>query len=157
MANLTAERLQQALHYDPATGAFTWLVRSGGKSTVSSPAGYVDKSTGYWKVRLDGRNYYAHRLAFLYMTGEWPKQQVDHINRDRADCRWSNLRDVSVKVNARNTGPRRRNLLGVKGVSRIPCGNYVANIYRDGRARYLGSFPTIQQAAAAYARAGGVS
>jgi hypothetical protein len=155
MANLTAARARDALHYDPETGKWTWLIRSGGKSTVGSPAGSLDPS-GYWKISLDGKRYWLHRLAFLWMTGEWPRDQVDHINRQRADTRWANLREADRKLNMWNTRPRRRNRLGVKGVSQIPCGHFVANIYREGKSRYLGSFPTIEQASAAYARAGGI-
>jgi hypothetical protein len=156
MANLTLERLRQLLYYEPATGKFTWLVRSGGKCTVGSPAGYLDQH-GYRKVSVDNERYYEHRLAFLYMTGDWPDAQIDHINRDRSDNRWANLRAADRSLNARNTGPRKRNLLGVKGVSRLPGGSFVANIYRDGKARYLGAFHTIEEASAAYAQAGGVS
>lgn len=156
MAKPTAERLREALHYNPDTGAFTWRIRSGGTATVGTPAGHHD-THGYVKISLDGGRYYAHRLAFLYMTGSWPKEQVDHINRDRADCRWANLRAADRFVNARNTGARRRNRLGVKGVSQLPHGSFRATIYRDGKTYRLGCFPTIEQAAAAYARAGGVS
>lgn len=153
---LTAERLREVLRYDPDTGDWTWLVRSGGKSTVGSPAGYLD-THGYTKISVDNGRYYTHRLAFLYMTGAWPVGECDHINRDRADCRWENLRDVDRSTNARNTGVRRRNKLGVKGVWRLPCGTFRARIFKDGRQKHLGCFPTIEQAAAAYARAGGVS
>jgi hypothetical protein len=153
---LTAERLRELLAYDPETGAFTWRVRSGGKSTVGSPAG-CDDASGYRKIRVDGRNYYGHRLAFLHMTGTWPQDQADHINRDRADNRWANLREADRSLNARNTGARQRNKLGVKGVHRIPGGSFRAAIHCDGQTRRLGCFSTIEEASAAYARAGGVS
>lgn len=154
---LTAERLREVLHYEPETGAFTWLVRSGGRSTVGSRAGYVDPSTGYWKLRVAGRNHYAHRLAFIYMTGSAPTEQVDHINRDRADNKWTNLREADRSLNMRNTGASRRNKLGVKGVQQVSASSFRASIYRDGKTHRLGCFPTIEQAAAAYAGAGGVS
>lgn len=153
---LTAERLRDALHYDPETGQFTWRIRSGGKSTVGSKAGCLD-THGYIKISLDCGRYYAHRLTFLYMTGEWPDGFADHINRHRADNRWANLRSVSPEGNARNSGVRARNRLGVKGVWQLPCGTYRARIYRDKKSHSLGCFPTIQEAADAYARAGGVS
>lgn len=152
---LTPERLREVLHYDPEAGVWTWRVRSGGKSTIGSPAGYRD-THGYIKISVDNRRYYAHRLAFLYVAGSWPADQVDHIDRDRANCRWANLRECDRTANARNTGARRRNKLGVKGVLRLPGGNYQARIYRDGRGRHLGCFPTIEAASAAYRRAGGI-
>lgn len=153
---LTAERLREVLRYNPATGAWTWRVRSGGKCVAGSSAGCLDPS-GYIKISVDNGRYYAHRLAFLYMTGEWPKGESDHIDRDRSNCRWSNLRDVDRVTNARNTGARRRNKLGVKGVHQLPGGSYRASIHREGRTMRLGCFRTIEEAAAAYARAGGVA
>lgn len=156
MAELTAARLREILSYDPETGAWTWLVRSGGKSTVGSPAGYLD-THGYIKISIDNGRYYSHRLAFLYMTGAWPKEHVDHIDRDRANCRWANLREASRSQNLQNMGVTRRNKLGVKGVHRTPNGRFRAAIHRNGQTRRLGCFLTIEEAAAAYARAGGVS
>jgi len=97
---MNQEQLTQLAHYDPETGVFTRLcgVKRG------HPAGSV-KPNGYVRINFGrGPLYAAHRLAWLYMTGEWPKHQIDHINRVRSDNRFCNLRDVSVSLNALNKG-----------------------------------------------------
>ena len=99
---LTQARLKELLHYDPETGAFTWRVdRTNGRR-----AGDLAGSTreGHITIGVEGTQYYAHRLAVLYMTGKWPKagMHVDHINRQKADNRWCNLRVVSHSKNMRN-------------------------------------------------------
>lgn len=100
--DLTAERLRKLLHYDPETGEFTRLHDRGKRFKAGSVSGCLDHSTGYWRVRIDDCLYHGHRLAFLYMTGEWPKHEVDHMNGRRSDNRWSNLRDVASSVNQQN-------------------------------------------------------
>lgn len=98
---LTAERLRAALDYDPATGLFRWIERPNQKIIVGSIAGHVGRK-GYIYVTIDKRKYAAHRLAWLYVNGEWPKEQIDHINRVKDDNRISNLRDVSDAENKLN-------------------------------------------------------
>jgi|SRR5262249_13953776 len=88
---VTAERLREVLSYDPETGTFTWRVSGGGRRT-SGVAGHHDRAwKGYVCIAVDGRKYRAQRLAFLYMTGDWPPAQIDHINGDTSDNRWANL------------------------------------------------------------------
>jgi len=109
---ISQARLKELMHYDPETGVFARLATHRGPTGTRAPS-----NRGYLRIMLDGRRYQLHRLAFLYMTGEWPQDQVDHINRDRADNRWSNLRDVSNKENCKNQGVRKANTSGVTGVS----------------------------------------
>jgi hypothetical protein len=103
MSELDQKRLKQLLHYDPDTGEFTWKVNSGNGTFFGNKAG-SPVAAGYIYIQIQGKKYRAHRLAFLYMTGKWPKRQVDHINRVRDDNRWSNLRDVTQQLNNFNTG-----------------------------------------------------
>ena len=90
---ITQSELKELLNYDPATGVFTWLV-SRGRVKASSVAGHVH-SRGYIVIMVDGRRHLAHRLAFVYMTGTFPDDQVDHINEIKADNRWINLREAT--------------------------------------------------------------
>lgn len=122
---LTAEKLRALLIYDPETGVFIRISNTHkGRWKSGRTAGYVRTSgvkTGYVCIGIGQVEYLAHRLAFLFMTGEWPKQDVDHIDSDTGNNRWVNLRDVSRKVNMQNVrGPTKGNkstgLLGVTAV-----------------------------------------
>jgi hypothetical protein len=146
---LTQERLKELLSYDPETGLFTWLVTRGG-----AQAGKVvthKEGSGYIQFTIDGKNYRACRLAFLYMTGEWPKAHVDHIDRDVANDRWLNLRDATRSQNKANSGVYSNNFLGVKGVNKPSIGKkYRARIQVDSKPKHLGYFDTPELARAAY-------
>ena len=150
-AGLTAERLRHLLDYNPATGEFTHRTSHDGIKS-GSIAGTVD-SRGYHRIGVDGSYYQASRLAYLWMTGEWPPEQMDHINRDRADDRWENLRAVSCSENARNRKLPRRNDLPT-GVHSSPNSHKLqAQISVNGKKLHLGMFSTPEAAAAAYERA----
>lgn len=143
MAELTQERLKELLHYDPETGVFTRLV-SVGKTAPAGAALSTPDSQGYIQVRLLGRNYRLHRLAWFYMTGVWPKV-VDHINRLRADNRWANLREVDRRVNNLNCA----RVVGAKGCYKVGD-RYQARIRHNHQQIYLGTFGTEAEASAAY-------
>ncbi|MDH1299682.1 MULTISPECIES: HNH endonuclease signature motif containing protein [Achromobacter] len=100
---ITQEALKCLLDYCPDTGVFRWKEKVSRRVVVGSPAGTVSKK-GYVRIIIRGRNYAAHRLAFLYMQGAWPEDQVDHINRVTSDNRWANLRPVSNRQNQFNKG-----------------------------------------------------
>jgi hypothetical protein len=100
---LTAERLRELVHYCQDTGVFTPRVNRG---SAGGKAGNVAPS-GYRRLHVDGRLHLEHRLAWLYMTGQWPARHIDHINRCRSDNRFANLRDVTQAENNRNRAPRR--------------------------------------------------
>lgn len=112
---LTQERLKELLEYNPDTGVFTWK-ESRRRALAGCVAGYENKRGGrYIKIKIDHVEYAAHRLSFLYMTGIIP-DEVDHINRDRTDNRWLNLRSVNSMYNARNRGRMSTNKSGITGV-----------------------------------------
>jgi hypothetical protein len=102
---LTAERLRELLHYDPDTGVFTWLRVKGRRVRVGALSGKANGG-GYFQIGVDGRIYYAHRLAWLYVHGEWPVASIDHVNCDRCDNRLANLRPATKAQNAANARKR---------------------------------------------------
>jgi hypothetical protein len=149
---LTAERVRELLDYDPETGVFTWLV-SRCNVKAGSRAGCA-RSDGYRGIRIDRRRYHEHRLAFLWMKGEWPSADVDHINGAPGDNRWHNLRPASRSQNMVNSRMRRNNVSGTRGVAwHSAARKWVATISIDGRSKYLGIYDAKEDAAAAYARA----
>ena len=115
--------LRSILHYDQNTGSFTWNILAGNRLPVGTKAGCIDGGSGYVVIRIDGANYLAHRLAFIWMLGYAP-QMVDHRNKIKTDNSWVNLRETNYVLNAQNTGVRRNNVLGVKGVTITPAGTY---------------------------------
>jgi hypothetical protein len=102
---LTAERLRELLDYDPETGRFIW--RKDHPTAKHIKAGSVagtKNGRGYWVIGVAGAKYVAHRLAWLYVTGEWPAHLVDHENGDRLDNRFANLREATDSQNNFNRG-----------------------------------------------------
>lgn len=142
------KRLRSMLRYDPATGALQWLV-SRGKARAGDVLAVAD-SRGYMVVGVDGKRHYVHRIAWALMTGSEPAGVVDHIDGNRSDNRWSNLRDVPVKLNAQNrhvpAGRSRTQVLGVRPFA----GKYRAALSVEGRQRHLSTFDTVELASAAY-------
>lgn len=152
-ANLiTTDRLREVLNYDPTTGAFTWLVRTSSRIHVGDIAGRADP-LGYRKIRVDGREYLAHRLAFLFMTGDWPADEIDHRDGEPSNNAWTNLREATRSQNTANTRLRKNKTLP-KGVSfRASSGRYIAQIVIHRETKYLGSFATPEDAHRAYLHA----
>lgn len=161
--HVTHEQARELLNYDPGTGVFTWKVerrmgRTGKGRLIASPgdvAGGPMKSTGYRQIVVAGRHYLEHRLAFLWMTGEWPTGQVDHLNGMRVDNRWVNLRDVSQAINTQNLRKARVDSnTGVQGVAYFKHGKrkkrFVAKVATDGQSKFLGYFATPEEAHEVY-------
>jgi len=149
MKELTAERLRAVLRYDPETGLFT-RIAAGKGSRVGEIAGSLHKGTGYVRVSVDCQVFLAHRLAWLYMTGEWPAEEIDHKDGAKGDNRFANLRDVSRSINQQNKRTcRKDSATGILGVS-PHRGQFVAQIGSEGCIRRLGVFGDIESAHAAY-------
>lgn len=149
---LTQARLKELLHYDPETGHFTWALRR--RSCIPGQRAGYTRHDGYVCIRIDGQLYLAHRLAWLWMTGGWPANDLDHINVNSNDNRWCNLREATRAQNLCNTRRRADNASGYKGVfwdnSRQ---RWVARIHVGGKPKHLGSFATAELAHAAYCEA----
>jgi len=114
---LTQERLKHLLHYNPDTVVFTWLSKPSRRINSGSIAGRIKPKKGYVEIGISGRIYLAHRLAWLYIYGTWPKEQVDHINGIRNDNRIKNLRLATTSQNQWNKKMQKNNTSGIKGVS----------------------------------------
>jgi len=149
---LTQERLKEVLHYDPETGIFTWAVRTSNRVRVGDIAG-CDDGRGYLQIKIDGVLHRVHRLAWLYMTGEFPTFLVDHENGIVSDSRWKNLRDATKIRNGQNRRKaNKNNLTGLLGVSRH--GNQFRAIIHTGKVRTrIGDYASPELAHAAYVEA----
>lgn len=146
---LTAEYLRSILDYDPATGIFTWKISTANNVKVGDVAGCTT-GEGYLHISICSSRYKSHRLAWLYVYGEWPSLDIDHINRNRSDNRIANLRDVSHKQNLQNTGKYSHNTSGHPGVSWSKCvSKWRARIAHDQKHIHLGCFTDIEEAIAA--------
>lgn len=146
---LTQERLKHLLEYDPDTGVFRRAVALRG-CKIGEVAGAVHNK-GYIKIGVDHRRYFAHRLAWLYVHGTWPPEEVDHINRDCADNRMANLRLASKGQNKWNSRKHIDNAGNRKGAyfNKV-LKKWEAKIMKDRKRYYLGLFDTEEQAHAAY-------
>lgn len=149
---LTAGRLRELLHYNQETGVFTRLTDNGRGCRVGDVAGTIHRRSGYVNIYLDGHSHTAARLAWLYMTGQHPVYDMDHINGDKMDNRWQNLRDIPTQLNSQNTHRANKNsTTGFMGVQlRKDRNKYTAQLRVDGRVRRFGSFNTPEEAHAAY-------
>lgn len=147
---LTAARLREVLHYNQETGAFTWRVYRGRTAKVGSVAGSLN-NRGYIGIRVDGKRYLAHRLAWLYVYGVWPVDEIDHVDGKRTSNQIANLRECSRSENGQNLSIRASSTSGFIGV----CfdrerAKWMASIQVNGKLRNLGRFSTPEKASAAY-------
>lgn len=146
---LTAEELKNRLHYDQTTGIFTWI-KSKRTTLIGTVAGGMSRPDGYIRISIKYKPYFAHKLAWLYVNGVWPSEQLDHINHDKTDNRIDNLREVSHRENHLNQPLSKNSTTGLHGVSFHKRANkYEARIKVGGKSLYLGSFKTANEAYAA--------
>ena len=165
--DLTYEYVNSRLRYEPETGLFFWKEKPpvAGESKTESRCRktwntrYAEKEAGcehrvgrnsYEVIRIDDTLYRAHRIAWLLHYGEWPKDQVDHINGNGLDNRIENLRDVTNQENHKNRSLNSNNSSGVTGVwFHKQVQKWAAEIKIDGKKRCLGLFADINAAARA--------
>lgn len=139
--------ISRHLAYDADTGVFIRKIKAGGKQpgTIAGGKG-VD---GYWVLRVDGVLYLAHRVAWMLHYGQWPKSQIDHINRVKTDNRIVNLRDVGYEGNNQNKPVK----VKTAGTRRTKWGTWEAVIWFNKKSFFLGTYPTQEEAHAAYLKA----
>ncbi len=143
---LSQEQLKSIMHYDPDTGLFTWLISPKFGVKVGDEVG--THLEGYRVTRFKGTPYKLHRLAWLYVYGEMPDVFIDHINGIRDDNRIVNIRLATHTQNLRNSGNRKNNTLGFKGVCFDKRSKkYGAYLQVNGKQKWLGTFCTVQEAA----------
>jgi hypothetical protein len=158
---LSHQQLTELLHYDPMTGIFTWLPRRIRAATARTDNGWNTRNAGkiagsighlgYLRIVLtiDGRVHYvpSHRLAWFYVTRTWPHTDIDHINMDVIDNRFSNLRLATRSQNNANAKPPRDNKSGKKGVSFDSTRKlWKVEICRNGERFNLGRFADFEEA-----------
>lgn len=153
MAQLTHARLHEALEYDASTGVFTWRVPTSKKFKPGDVAG-TEMDTGYCVIVLDGKRHRAHRLAWFYVNGVWPSNDIDHIDRNRLSNAIHNLRDVSRSVNLQNIAVARSDSTsGLKGaIFHRASGRWHARVMVDGKTHSFGYHDTPEAAHAVYLR-----
>jgi hypothetical protein len=145
---MTFQKLNSLLSYDPDTGHITWRI-SKGRVRAGSAAGSIS-GNGYLYIRVDKKNYSAHRLAWLLFYRSWPAV-LDHINRNKLDNRICNLRQATPSENGANRGVQKNSRSGLKGVHKANQANgWQAQIKINGKVRHLGTFDTPEEASAAY-------
>lgn len=152
-ANLTQDRIKFFLTYDPEAGTLRWN-ESRGRVKRGSIAGTKD-SQGRLIIKMDGYVYKAHRLIWFYMTGAWPKDQIDHRDGNQLNNAWSNLREASSRLNQQN---KRRAYSNSKTGLLGACFDkkskkYVARINSNGKRLFVGLYNTAEEAHAAYVEA----
>lgn len=150
--DLSADYVRSLLRYEPETGRFFWIVSRPNRK-AGSEAGCI--RDGYVGIKINGRRYLAHRLAWLVMTGVWPEDEIDHRDLNRANNRWANLRPATHGQNQSNCRAYRHNSTGLKGAYPAPHNpfKFVSAIRKDGKRLHLGTFDTAREAHQAYAKA----
>ncbi len=154
---IDAGKLRGLLDYLPSLGTFIWRKRPDATKTwntrFANRIAGARRPDGYVIIAINGKRYHAHRLAWLWVYGEWPKGQLDHANGSKADNRISNLRLATVSQNIANTRTRIDNAAGIKGIHFDKRRNkWLAQICKDGQRYYLGRYKSSNEARAVYAR-----
>ena len=149
---LTQEDVKALFHYDPPTGVCTLKVdRRNAKAGEPIDERYVYKK-GYAQIGLKGKPHLLHRLIWLWMTGSLPTNEIDHINGDKMDNRWENLRDVTRAEQMWNRSSWGKSAESI-GTKQVPSGRWQAHINLHGQKHYLGTYDTEEKAMEAYLQA----
>jgi len=152
--DLSADQLRTLLAYDPESGVFTRRVRTSNRIKVGDKVGCYREVDGYLCARVGNRLHLMHRLAWLYVYGEWPSRNIDHINGIGTDNRIANLREANHEENAQNIAAHKDNRTGLLGVTwSEAAGGFLARIHSAGITHRLGIFSTAEEAHQAYCAA----
>ncbi|HEC8969323.1 TPA: HNH endonuclease [Salmonella enterica subsp. enterica serovar Senftenberg] len=145
-----AVKFEDIFEYNPDTGELKWKVSFSNRIKAGDKAGSVKKDSGYIRLKLNGRSYQAHRIAWQICHGEIPAgMEIDHINSVRNDNRISNLRLVTHLENVKNQKKHCTNVSGVMGVSwNKKRQKWYAYIHADGKRKYLGYYDCMESAVA---------
>lgn len=150
---ITQAELKSRLDYNPDTGEFHWKIKPSKRFPAGMKAG--SNVNGYIRIHMNSKLYGAHRLAWLYVHGEHPEHQIDHINGNPSDNRIANLRKATQFENAQNIRrPQKNNSHGNLGISYDPHKKlWRARIGINGKRKYIGRFKSQEDAAQAYINA----
>jgi len=149
---LTQEYLKSILNYNPETGVLTWAIFKNARAQIGDVAGTKD-SKGYIQIRIDNRFYRAHRIIWIYVYGETPTHNIDHIDGNRSNNAISNLRLASVSQNNQNRKRNEKSSTQYKGIYLVKkSGKFVAQIKKNRVHHYLGLFDTPEEAHSAYCK-----
>lgn len=144
--NITLSSLKNLLKYNHVNGVFTWLVKTSSRAMPGYECGYLTPA-GYRRIKIKGHEVFAHRLAFFYMTGKWPNDEVDHINGIPSDNRFVNLRLCTHRQNLFNQKMKSNNSSGIKGVSfDLTRSMWRSRLTVNGYEKHLGYFSSKQKA-----------
>ena len=145
---IKVERIRELFDYNPLDGHLRWKVPRQ-KVNKGDVAGYVSSSDGYRYVCFDYNELLAHRIIWVLVTGDWPRCQIDHVDRNRANNVWANLREATNSQNTRNAGVQRNNKsTNYRGID-IYRGKYRVRIRANGKDILVGKFTSLQEAKAA--------
>jgi len=144
---LTYEEVKEIFDCDPEKGILIWKNCSSIRPLNGTIAGWINKSSGYVMVKVKGKHYSSHRVIWLWITGKWPENQIDHINGIRNDNRFYNLREATQSQNSANSS--KRNSIGYKGVCKR-FNKWESQIKIDGKKIHLGYYDTPEEAHATY-------
>lgn len=143
---LTQVELKELLDYSPITGKFTWKI-STGRVSKGMEAGRINPGNGYIDIGIKGRMHLAHRLAWLYITGDWPKACIDHVDSNRKNNAFSNLREATYTENNYNAVKREDNTSGVKGIYwHAKRKKWTARTMVNGKRHHIGYFDELIEA-----------
>ena len=143
---ITQDELKEVLHYDPETGIFRWRMPKSSRVKPWDVAG-TKNGNGYICFKINGASLRGHRLAWLYMTGKWPENDVDHMDGNRSNNAWQNLRSATNKQNLENQGLRKNNTSRFRGVSWCKRHKkWVARVYHNYKQIYVGFFESAGEA-----------
>lgn len=142
---LSADEARNLFSYDKETGDLRWKVRLGQNRPIGSLAGSIN-GQGYREVMVRRKTYQVSRIIWLIVTGREPHGQIDHIDMNRSNNKWNNLRDATLSQNRANCRARPNNKTKLKGAYRKKNGRYYPFIQIDGKPTYLGGYATAEEA-----------